>query len=306
MLAITFRQLQLFVEAVDLGSFRACAQRLGITQVSVSGQIAAMEKLIGSELFHRRRGATSTLTDEGRRVYDHAVILLHHAQNFMDELNDVREWNRQRRLIVTGSAYLSFRLTQAFADFAQKHPDWQIEFQPCEGASVLELVENGRADVGFLMSAEGREPAGATPLWREPLSLYVGAGHPLAGRRNVPAAELSRQPLIYLPQRDPVRRVLDNTLQAAGIRGCPQAMQTSNAILARRTLKQGAAMGCLFDSLVRGDVARGELVRISPENGLLPATVGVCRSNRPLVRSTIDSLIELVRSHVAGGTLVEG
>ena len=34
MLGITFRQLQVFVEAVDVGSFRACAERLGVTQVT--------------------------------------------------------------------------------------------------------------------------------------------------------------------------------------------------------------------------------------------------------------------------------
>ena len=76
MLGITFRQLQVFVEAVDVGSFRACAERLGITQVSISDHIRSLERQVGRPLFERRRGATASLTEDGRVAYRHAVALL--------------------------------------------------------------------------------------------------------------------------------------------------------------------------------------------------------------------------------------
>lgn len=295
MLGITFRQLQIFVEAVGLGSFRTCAQRLGITQVSVSGHIAAMERLIGRPLFDRRRGATAQLTEEGRRLYERAVVLLGHVEHFMEEVEAVREHGRARRLIVAGPSYLSFRLTQVFADFALNHPEWQIEYEPTDRVPVTDLVNRGGADVGFLLTPAGQAPDGCTPLWRDPLGLYVGREHPLANRQRVPAAELSAQPLIYLPPRDPLRRPVDATLHAAGISGNPLAILTSNAALARQTLAQGRAMGCLFDWIAEADVASGDLVRVSPEIDLPQTEVSVCRSNRPLVRSIINVLIALVR-----------
>jgi DNA-binding transcriptional LysR family regulator len=298
LLGVTFRQLQVFVEAVELGSFRACAERLGVTQVSVSGHVRAMERMIGRALFERRRGTTSGLTDDGRRVYRHAVVLLQQMQNLMDDLGSAGQPMLRRRLIVAGPGYVSFRLSQAFAEFGQTFPEWQIEMEPNDQETALELVDRGRADLGFVLSLEGASPANCRVIWRERLGLYVGRDHPLANRDEISAAELSTYPLIYLSRKDRLRATVDGALARVGVVGNPTAVQTGNATLARRTLMQGHALGCIFAHLVKSDVESG-LLRELPISARMPGVeASMVVSDRVLIRRAAASLLEVIKREV--------
>jgi LysR family transcriptional regulator, flagellar master operon regulator len=64
-------QLETFLDLVETRSFNRTAERLGITQSTVSARIAALESEIGARLFNRSRAGTD-LTTEGLRFDVHA------------------------------------------------------------------------------------------------------------------------------------------------------------------------------------------------------------------------------------------
>ena len=75
-MALTFRKLEVFVAVAELGNFRKAAERLGISQPSVSSQVKAMERFLGYELFDRRRGAPAELSSHGRNFLVGALELV--------------------------------------------------------------------------------------------------------------------------------------------------------------------------------------------------------------------------------------
>ena len=293
MLGITFRQLQVFVEAVDVGSFRACAERLGVTQVSVSEHIRSLERQIGRPLFDRRRGTTASLTEQGRQAYGHAVALLAQIDSFVDTFATAREQRPRRRLIIAAPNYVSFRLAQVFAEFGSRHPQWQVEIEPTDQESATETIARGKADMGFILALEGAAPPTSALIWRERLGLYAGREHVLAGRRRVSAAELSAFPFIYLPKKYPLRGVIEAVLEKSGIAGNPIALQTDNPVLARRTLMQGKAIGCLFAHTVGADVEKGDLIELPLPRAALTVEVRLVTSQGTLARRASRALIEL-------------
>ena len=76
MLTVTFRQLEVFKNIVETGTFSRAASRLNISQPSVSMHIRALEIRLQQPVFSRHHGRAPTLTDIGRRVFDHAEDLL--------------------------------------------------------------------------------------------------------------------------------------------------------------------------------------------------------------------------------------
>jgi DNA-binding transcriptional LysR family regulator len=64
----TTRQLELFVAVADAGSMRKAADRLGISQPSISKQIRSLERAVGGELIHRARGGRATLSPLGHEL----------------------------------------------------------------------------------------------------------------------------------------------------------------------------------------------------------------------------------------------
>ena len=65
MVDLTFRQLEVFVQIVECGSFRGAAEQLDIAQVSVSSHVSALETLRCTALSQGKRGATAGLTRHG-------------------------------------------------------------------------------------------------------------------------------------------------------------------------------------------------------------------------------------------------
>ena len=293
MLGITFRQLQVFVEAVDVGSFRACAERLGITQVSISDHIRSLERQVGRSLFERRRGATANLTEDGRVAYRHAVALLAEIDSFVDAFSSAHEERPRRRLIIAAPNYVSFRLAQVFAEFGSRHPQWQVEIEPSDQESATETIARGKADLGFILAPAGAAAPGSALIWRERLGLYAGRDHPLGGRRRLSPAELSTYPFIYLPKKYPLRAVIEAALAKSGIAGNPIALQTDNPVLARRTLMQGKAIGCLFAHTVSADVEKGDLIELPVTSEALAVEVRLVTSQGTLARRAARALIEL-------------
>ncbi len=296
MIGLTFRQLQVFVEVVDLGSFSACAERLGITQVSVSGHVRAMERMIGHAVFLRRKGAASELTEIGVRAYRHAVPMLEQAQSLMRELGSDEEGRLRRRLVVTGPGYVTFRLADVLARFDQRYPEYQIEIEPNDTHSAADAVMRGEADIGFHIGLAGALPPACEIFGREEIAIYVGREHPLAQRDNISVSELSACPLIPLPRKDRLRDVIDAAIGKLGITGNPIALLTANPRLARQTLIQGKAMACLFTHMAQADVQAGHLVALSLPEQLPSIEVGLVFSKRLAARQAASELLELSQS----------
>ena len=64
---LSVRQIRYFEAIADAGSFRRAADRLGVTQPTLTVQIASMEKALGAMLFERQRNGV-ILTPVGREL----------------------------------------------------------------------------------------------------------------------------------------------------------------------------------------------------------------------------------------------
>jgi LysR family transcriptional regulator, regulator for bpeEF and oprC len=67
--------MQVFVRAIESGSFSAVAKELGVGQPAVSKQIAALEAHLGAQLI-RRTSRSLSLTEAGQEFYESAVQLV--------------------------------------------------------------------------------------------------------------------------------------------------------------------------------------------------------------------------------------
>lgn len=108
--------LETFLDLCETRSFNRTAERLGITQSTVSARIAALETALGARLFERSRAGTD-LTVEGGRFEGHARSLRH-------------EWNEARRRIqvpLQGSQLVRLAIQNDLA--AQHIGDWVADFR---------------------------------------------------------------------------------------------------------------------------------------------------------------------------------
>jgi LysR family transcriptional regulator, flagellar master operon regulator len=120
--------LDTFLDLMETTSFNRTAERLGVTQSTVSGRVQALEAALGRKLFTRSRAGTRP-TAAGQRFADHARAMR-------------REWNEARRTVQTAGAFAQSLRVGMQNDLAANHiGDWLSEFRKAlpEAAFYIEL-----------------------------------------------------------------------------------------------------------------------------------------------------------------------
>jgi molybdate transport repressor ModE-like protein len=88
---VELRHLIALQAVVAAGSFNAAAARLGYTQSAISAQIRALERLIGTRVLERTRGARGVaLTPEGAILLGYATEIVARFEAAADHLLDLR------------------------------------------------------------------------------------------------------------------------------------------------------------------------------------------------------------------------
>ena len=128
-LPFTLRQLSVFSVLCDTGSFRHAAERLGITQASVSNQLKALEEQLGVTLFLRASGKRPILTAAGRAFFDDLTAFDSAAQSLAAHRRPGKPREERLNLRVrAGEGLVDNYIRPKLDRFLIDNPDVALEF----------------------------------------------------------------------------------------------------------------------------------------------------------------------------------
>jgi LysR family transcriptional regulator, cyn operon transcriptional activator len=209
------RHLRYFVALAECLSFTRAAERVHVTQSTLSHQIRQLEEQLGRDLFDRI-GKRVVLTEAGETFLGYAAKALREVdQGLSDLLRSGEALSGEVRIGATGTFNIGF-VPECLALFLQRNPTVKVSVEELSGDVIAQKLIDASLDVGIAY-----QPADATRLWFEPLYteemvLVVGATHPLAQRKRVRMAELHRQSLVLLPHAFTTRGMLDHCFRTSG------------------------------------------------------------------------------------------
>jgi DNA-binding transcriptional LysR family regulator len=177
---VTLNQLKVFVLVVRLGSFRAAADALGVSEPAVSQAISALRQSLGDQLLSRNNGAVE-LTPAGQRVIGLASQMVNLAREAEDAVRQTQGGPALLRVVsaaTPGDAVVP-ALLQAFTDRADR-VEATLGIAATEEMRAL-LVER-LADVAIGPKLSGTMHPGVVsePLLRYRLGVVAGERHRLA------------------------------------------------------------------------------------------------------------------------------
>ncbi|WP_298183917.1 LysR family transcriptional regulator [uncultured Pseudomonas sp.] len=185
--------LHAFVQAVSCGSFSAAARRLGKSQSTISAAIANLEADLGLQLFDRS-SRKPTLTEHGQVMLGKAEAVLTANQQLARAAMELGQGLESKLTIVLSDTYQSERFEQALDDFQQRYPQLQLECLIAEYDDLLALLQQGRAQLGFI-EAQPTYPSeiSACALAEDSdMALYVTHSHPLAQLAHIDPQQLHK------------------------------------------------------------------------------------------------------------------
>ena len=186
---MTLRAMEVFLAVVDTGSMRAAAETLYISQPSVSGVIADLEKEYGVRLFERL-GKKLYITPEGETLAGYArrmLSLREEADRRMGSLADDTPL-RIGATVTVGACVIG--------DLLRRLPGPPARVL-CNNTRVIEqqLLTN-RLDAALVEGRVRSRDLLATPVIRDCLLLICRQDSAFAGREGVPLAEIAAAPLL--------------------------------------------------------------------------------------------------------------
>ena len=141
-------QIDTFLDLADSRSFHRSAERLGVTQSTVSARIAGLEAALGTPLFTRSR-AGALLTTEGLKFAPHARALRHAMTEARRSVTPTGEAALSLRIgIQTDLA--AYRLGDWVQGFRRALPDCAFYIEPDFSAQMCTDLAEGRLDFAVL------------------------------------------------------------------------------------------------------------------------------------------------------------
>lgn len=175
-----------FVQAATQGSFSAAARKLGKSQSTISAAVASLEIDLGVELFDRSTRKPG-LTPAGHVMLQRAEEVL--AANSRLELTagQLSRGVEAKLTVVISDTYQSDRFEAALSEFEQRYPDLELECLIAECADLVELVQQGRAQIAFaeMQPSYPADLGSATVDERTEFAVFAAHGHPLSKTKNI-------------------------------------------------------------------------------------------------------------------------
>ena len=224
---IEIRHLRYFLAVAEAGSFSRAADRLGISQPSVSQQMRDLEAALQVALF-QRRGKRILLTPRGLIFQEHARAILRQLENFLQELNS--EPGQLRGTLHLGVVpILNVPLVpELMRMFNSDHPGIGLIVEEISSTEIETALEEGRMDVGLGFLTRHSPNLRYECLCTDEFALVVSDAHPWSNRRMIPLAELHQHRLLQLPDSFVMRRMTDEICRNHRVR--PRTVAEINAI----------------------------------------------------------------------------
>ncbi|WP_240417284.1 LysR family transcriptional regulator [Paenibacillus periandrae] len=259
------RNIQYFMAVFEHLHFTKAAEKLGISQPTLSQQIRILEAELGTPLFDRI-GKKVVATEAGNLLRLYGMKMLQAEQDAKDAIKELLSGERGTIRLAVLPSDLDFQLVPLFVQFKMKYPD--IQLQVFSTIHVQEEVLNHKVDIGIGIQDQPDKRLIQVPLRSEPYYVYANTASELAGRKTITLRELEQYSLVMYPKGYLGRDLVDKVCITEGIE-LATVMETSSAISLLQLVSAGIGATIQPKELLKQHPERPDIVAI-PFTGPTP------------------------------------
>ncbi|GGT07626.1 LysR family transcriptional regulator [Streptomyces kurssanovii] len=210
------QQLLYFVAVAETRHFTRAAERVHVSQPSLSQQIRALEKDLGADLFARARGNIA-LTDAGETLLPLARRILADADTARREVQELAQLRRGRVRLGATPSLCTGLLPEVLRTFHDLHPGIELLIEESGSHDLVRELARGSLDLALVvLPLPSPSPALTTvELLKEDL-VVVSSPQAQEPRRPVRIADLAGEPLVMFRHGYDLRELTVAACRAAG------------------------------------------------------------------------------------------
>lgn len=221
------RVLRYFLAVVREGSVTGAAQRLHVTQPTLSRQLKDLEEELGQKLF-KRGSHNITLTPEGMLLRKRAEEIMELVYKTESEFGSMGDEISGDIYIGCGESEAMKTIAEIIIELHEEYPAIKFHLQSGNAEDVMERMDKGMLDFGILIQPVDISRYDHLPLpVRDVWGLVMRKDHPLAKRKTIHTGDLADIPLLCSRQvvkssdrvKNPVLEWLGGNMEALNLVG---------------------------------------------------------------------------------------
>jgi DNA-binding transcriptional LysR family regulator len=295
------RQLEYFLAIVDHGGFNRAASVLYVSQPSLSQAVQALERDLGSDLFHRI-GRRAVLTEAGKALIEPARAAVRSLQTARARVAAVNELREGRLDLAAMPSQAVEPLTTMIRGFSDRYPDVAVAIRAAfTSRDVVDMVRTGAAELGLLATPDALpdKEVASHLVGEQRFVLVTPLSGPFPAGRAVACEELAGHRLI-VGQRGTGMRAYVDGLREAGI-SFAVAVETEHRVAILPLVLAGVGLAVLTESWrMLAERAGARVLDIEPRTTLKIALVSRRAELSPAAQAFLTCAADLTRADKRG------
>lgn len=290
---VTLNQLQAFECIARLGSFRAAAAELRLTQPSISQRIRELESALDVELFERN-GPRIAPTSQAHELLTYAERMLATASELRTRFRSREALRGVLRIGVSENVALVC-LAQILQRLEQRHPSIHASVFVGDSAQLSTRIDERALDVAIIAEPSVGRHVTQLPVGLSRPAWFASARMPLP-RGRLSAAQLALHHLMVSPPPARAHTTVTRWLQAAGV-APPRLSTCNNVAVTRLAILSGAVIGLVPARTMRDDVRERRVRRIDVDPPMPGHRMALCHAmgtTNPAVLAYVELMRELL------------
>ncbi|TVY10150.1 LysR family transcriptional regulator [Paenibacillus cremeus] len=285
----------MFYEIAQTGSLSKAAERLFITQPSVSYAVKQLEEQLNTMLFLRKSKGVE-LTPEGRALLEYvqpAMLLLGEGERMITQVKSLEAGE----IRIGGSEiFIKQYLLSTVEAFHRKHPGIKFSFIHGKTQEIVRALEDGRIDLGMvhLPLANAGTTISILEDWLAEPIFICGSQTKYAALCECPSPSSKhfKEPLIVLSSGSSTRRFIEQEAMRCGVQLMPE-MVVGSVDLIKELVRMGIGIAVIHRDLVEHELNKGVLLEMPLVQPLPQRSIGIATSSKRSLSAAAAAFMQM-------------
>ncbi len=286
---MTIRHLQIFVAVADCGKMRAAAERLHISQPSVSQAVRELESYYNIKLFERL-SQRIYITEPGKKLLPYARHIMDSFETMEGFINDTSSGNVIR---VGGSVSVGTRLLPPMIKSLENEvPDVDVCVIVDNTAAIEGKIQRSELDIAVVEGIVRSDELVKKDIYDDELVLVVGPEHELFNHPGIKLKELTKHALISRESGSVERNQFEQFLLEHDIK-MKNKWSCSNTETIKKAVLNGEGIAILSRMVIEKEIAAGEVRVLNVENTRMKRKIKLIYHKNKYISQSMKQFIDI-------------
>lgn len=245
-----YEELVTFVTLAEVRSFTKTAEKLLMSQPSVSLHIKNLEEEFQTKLFHRSPRFLK-ITQSGELLLERAKQITKIYEKAKEDILELQDSIKGKIKIGASFTIGEYILPSLLSELQRKYQDLEFEVMIGNTEEIIQLVRLLEVDIGLIEGQNNDKELHVVPFMQDELLIVASKGQPLVKKKTVRIEDLQNQAWVTREKGSGTRDYLHHVISSNGLR-----VKSMMTISSNQGIKEAVINGMGLSLLSRNCVKR--------------------------------------------------